>query len=136
VFSFDRRVLPEEDLEEVIKEFTSCLMKSAKRASARCRVEVLSAVPPSTTPPNALIVRLAKECLSKMGYSPRIVIKSGRTDAVYYVTHLGSEAVCLGPGVDGMAHAFDEFTEVDQVASFITIYKLMLDAFRRYVLRQ
>mgnify|MGYP000415601291 CR=1 FL=1 len=63
------------------------------------------------------------------------MIKSGRTDAVYYVSRLGSEAVCLGPGVDGAAHAPDEFNEVSQVSCFITVYKSLIDKFGEYVSR-
>ena len=135
VFSFDRRVLPEEDAGAVVEELVSCIEAVAKRVSAKCKVEGLASIPASTTPLDAPIVRMAGECLREAGYSPSLVIKSGRTDAVYYVSRLGSEAVCLGPGVDGAAHAPDEFNEVGQVSLFIAVYKLLIERFGEYASR-
>ena len=122
VFSFDRRVIPEEDIENVVEEIKTFFERASKTVGARHGIKILSAVPPSITPQESVIIGIARTCVEKrLGRSPRISISTGRNDSVYYRLR-GSEVVTLGPGVEGIAHMPDEYNLVDEIREVIDVY--------------
>ena len=123
VFSFDRRVIPEEDLDAVIEELKRHLDDAAKKVGARYEVKVLSAVPPSLTPMDSEIVMVAKGCVEeRLGIEPSIHMTLGRNDAVFYVRMAGSRAINYGPGVEGTAHTPNEYTTVEELVRVVEVY--------------
>ncbi len=125
VFSFDRRVLPEENVEEAARELKEYLEKAAERTGARVKVEILSMVPGSVTPPDSELVLKASEAMSSVtGRQPQILVSTGRTDQVYYSAH-GSSVVVMGPGAEGTAHMPDEYTLIEELNGFVDVYKYL-----------
>ena len=122
VFSFDRRVIPEEDVDRVVEELKSSFEKASKAVGARYGIKILSAVPPSITPQESLIINIARTCAEKKtGKSPGIFISIGRNDSVYYRLK-GSEVITLGPGVEGVAHTPDEYNSIGEIERAIDLY--------------
>ncbi len=122
VFSFDRRVIPEEDIEKVVEEIRASFEDASRIVGARYGVRILSAVPPAITPQDAAIVSIARSCIEKrLGKSPRILISTGRNDSVYYRIR-GSEVITFGPGVEGVAHMPDEYNSIDEIGRAIEVY--------------
>lgn len=122
LFSFDRRVLPDEDLGSVEKELVEILGRASGDVGARHEVEILSSVPPSLTPEESELVRISTACLEKAsGIKPRPVISPGRDDSVYYRLR-GSQVVALGPGVRGVAHMADEYNTVSEIEAAVKAY--------------
>ncbi len=128
IFSFDRRVIPEENLDKVINELREYLAKAAADVKARYEVSVLSAVPSSLTPIESHIINVASACAERIvGSKPKAELSPGRNDAVYYVNLTRSQVINFGPGVEWVAHAPDEYTEVDELVKFVRIYRCVAE---------
>jgi len=125
IFSFDRRVIPEEDLNHVIRELEDYLKRAAESVGAKIEVNVLSTVPPSYTPINAELVKTTSECIEReLTAKAEIYLSLGRNDAVYYTNILGVvQTINYGPGVEFVAHAPDEYTTVDELMNAIKVYR-------------
>lgn len=128
VFSFDRRVLPEENLEDIINELKHYFNKVAESINVKHEIKILSSVPAALTPINSEIVNVAKECInSLLSLEPSIEISLGRNDAVYYVNTVHSQVINLGPGVEKTAHTADEYTEIDEIIKIVILYKCIIE---------
>jgi succinyl-diaminopimelate desuccinylase len=128
IFSFDRRVLPEENLENVISEIKDYFNKAAELVNAKHEIKILNYVPAALTPINSQIVNIAKECIGTLlSLEPRIEISLGRNDAVYYINIAHSQVINLGPGIEKTAHTADEYTEIDELIKIIILYKCIIE---------
>ena len=122
IFSFDRRVIPEEDINLVVDELKKYFEEAAGK-DIRYEIEVLSAVEPSVTDPSSEIVSIASEVGEKVsGERPRLELSPGRNDAVFFTNIAGSQAINYGPGVEWTAHTPDEYTTLEELEKFISIY--------------
>ena len=122
IFSFDRRVIPEEDINLVVDELKK-YFKEAAGKDIRYEIEVLSAVEPSVTDPSSEIVSIASEVGEKVsGERPRLELSPGRNDAVFFTNIAGSQTINYGPGVEWTAHTPDEYTTLEELEKFISIY--------------
>jgi succinyl-diaminopimelate desuccinylase len=120
-FSFDRRVIPEEDIDEVVKELERFFQSAAQRVGARHEVKVLSAVPASVTALDSKIVSVTSKCVkARLNVDPVATIDPGRNDAVFY-KKIGVEVVNYGPGTD-TNHAPDEYTTIAELTSAVETY--------------
>jgi len=128
-FSFDRRIIPEEDVNEVVRELEEHFRSSASRVGVQVKVDVKSLIEASATPVESPIVQLTakavKECL---GVNPTLMLNAGRYDLVYY-RRVGVEGIAYGPGVRGQAHAIDEYTTVDEIENVLKVYMRLLEVF-------
>ena len=123
VFSFDRRVLPEEDPVKTAEELEEYLRKAAEKTGARISVEILSVVPGSVTPLDAELVKLSSNAVKKVtGTEPQLLVSTGRTDQVYY-SRAGSQVVVMGPGAEGTAHMPDEYTTLRELNGYVEVYR-------------
>jgi succinyl-diaminopimelate desuccinylase len=122
VFSIDRRVIPEEDIDHVVNELREILFKASESVKARHELKILSSVPPSLTSQNAPLVNIASVCIEKtLKEKPRISISTGRNDSVYYRLK-GSEVITYGPGAEGIAHMPDEYNSIEEIGKSIDVY--------------
>lgn len=127
IFSFDRRLIPEEDVDSTVEELKNEIYKHARDLDVKVDVEVKSAIPPSLTPLDSKIVKVAVEAVEKL-YStkPVLEITTGRNDAVYYVKTGKCQVINLGPGVEWTAHTPDEYTEVSELRDTIALYTYII----------
>ena len=122
-FTFDRRVLPEESVEEVwreIKGFTNEL----RRRGYDIDVELISSSNPVVTEPTTdLVIKLKEATKEVVGIEPRATVCIGGLDMRYYI-EAGYKAVTYGPGTPKTAHAPDEFIVYEDVIKVAKIYAL------------
>jgi succinyl-diaminopimelate desuccinylase len=121
-FSIDRRVIPEEEVEEVAKELQNYFQTAAQRLGARHEVRILSAVPASVTSLDSRIVTVASKCIkSRLGLNAVPTISLGRNDAVFY-KKIGVDVINYGPGEEHTAHSPDEYTTTAELTNCVEIY--------------
>ncbi|MCS7099685.1 MAG: M20 family metallopeptidase [Sulfolobales archaeon] len=129
-FSIDRRVVPEEKLEDVEKEVVEFVEKISKELKeVKISVRVVNRLPPALTNPDSELVRtvrgVAKEVLN---HEPRTTVCLGGLDMRYY-TQAGIQTVTYGPGLLGVAHIADEYLPLDEFEKMTKIYYLLMEKY-------
>jgi acetylornithine deacetylase/succinyl-diaminopimelate desuccinylase family protein len=125
----DRRMVPGESEAEVVADIKAVVGREAA-ADPELRVSIEGYLPtsgpPSETPRDARLVRLAEEAVRD---------GTGRTAEVYGagfgcdMTHfrsVGAEAVVVGPGDIDRAHRPDEYIEIDELLEGVRVYAALL----------
>ncbi len=121
-FSFDRRVIPEEDVDEVGRELVKFFQTAAQRVGARHEVKILSSVPASVISLDSKVALALSKCIkSKLRTDPVATISAGRNDAIFY-KKMGVDAINYGPGVEATAHIPDEYTTIAELNNAVEIY--------------
>jgi succinyl-diaminopimelate desuccinylase len=118
---FDRRLLIEEDLEEVKAEMRALLDGLAQsRPGFRYMLRDLLEVRPSMTEPDRPVVRAAAEAVRRvLGREAKLICSPGTYDQKHIdrIGHL-RDCVAYGPGILDLAHQPDEYVEIaDMTAS-------------------
>ncbi|NPA22679.1 MAG: M20 family metallopeptidase [Crenarchaeota archaeon] len=121
-FSIDRRVIPEENVEDVERELYEYLENKAREMSITVCIRTLQRSPPAVTDPSLEIVKILEKNIAELaGRKVRKVVCSGGLDTRYYQTK-GIQAVTYGPGEIELAHQADEYVELDEVVDIAKIY--------------
>jgi len=114
----DRRLLIEEDLDEVKAEVRALLDGLTQtRTGFRYRLRDLFEVRPSMTEPDRPVVRFTCEAVEAvLGRSPQIVCSPGTYDQKH-VDRIGRLRDCIayGPGILDLAHQPDEYVGVEDM---------------------
>jgi succinyl-diaminopimelate desuccinylase len=123
--SFDRRIIPEESLEEVEQEIVSFLDDlQTENEGLSLEVEFSSKAASMVVPTDAEICRVMSDVIDKVaGAPPTKTVSCGGFETVLFVDR-GLQAVTYGPGVEGCAHAAGEHTIVDDLALTAKVYAL------------
>jgi succinyl-diaminopimelate desuccinylase len=130
IFSFDRRVIPEENITDVEREIKDLFNRIAQEYNAKIDVNILSSVPPSLTSSESKVVKISKECVKEvLKIDPWIGISYGRDDGVYYRS-IGVETITYGPGVEGTAHMPDEYTSISDIEKVLKTYSCIVERLR------
>jgi acetylornithine deacetylase/succinyl-diaminopimelate desuccinylase-like protein len=125
----DRRMLPGEKKEEVLREMEGILDSLQSQDSLfQYRMEEIDFAEPSETCPEEEIIRIGVEAIQEvMGERPKIQGFSGFTDARFYINqqcHIPT--LIFGPGGMDQSHTTDESVEVDALVHGAHIYGLIL----------
>jgi succinyl-diaminopimelate desuccinylase len=121
-FSVDRRVIPEEDLEQVKREFIEFVEKVAKEIPHKVEVKVTNVSEAALVEPDhPLVETLAAAAEAVTGKKPRRTVCIGGLDARFFIK-AGIPTVTYGPGPIGVAHAPDEYVEIRQVVNVAEVY--------------
>jgi len=95
--------------------------QAAERAMASAadgvRIELVGEVDAAETPQNDPALLALREALEQQHPSFKLDYLSGGCDMRHYRNLLGVPAVVFGPGDLGMAHAADEYVEIDQIVT-------------------
>jgi acetylornithine deacetylase len=111
----ERRTIPGERAADVVREIElACARVKEARAEFRADVELLFLQPPSDVPPDAPVVRALSDVLGGRGMSTTIAGMSAWTDAAL-LNAAGIPAICFGPGDMALAHAAEEYIEVEEI---------------------
>ena len=118
---FDRRLLIEEDLDEVKAKMRALLDGLVQRRPGfRYSLRDLLEVRPSMTEPERPVVRATSAAVKKvLGREPALICSPGTYDQKH-IDRIGSLRDCIayGPGILDLAHQPDEYVEIaDMVAS-------------------
>lgn len=123
--SFDRRLIPEESLEEAEEElvvFLEGLQQEDSQLSLEVRVS--SAAKPMVVPEDSELCQVMSGVVGELsGRQPTHTVSCGGFETAHFVER-GVEAVTYGPGVEGCAHAAGEHTLVGDLAFATKVYAL------------
>jgi acetylornithine deacetylase/succinyl-diaminopimelate desuccinylase-like protein len=120
----ERRVLPNEDWDEVKKEVDRAL-EGLK--GINFNVQYMKPQRSYLVEKTHPAVTLANESVQKtLGYTPKFKVEAGRTDSTYFDQMAGVKTVILGPGET--AHIADEFINIRRLEEFDGILNHMLSA--------
>ena len=123
--SFDRRIIPEETLDEVEAELVS-FFDDLQRQDDRLSLEfkVTFKAPPMVVPTDAHICRVVSDAITEVaGAPPTFTVSCGGFETGLFVDR-GVQAVTYGPGVEGCAHAAGEHTLLSDLAFAAKVYAL------------
>lgn len=121
-FSIDRRLIVEENADDVIREIRELVDRISRETSIPASVEVLDKSNPALTPEESQLVRMLKNSVKTVvGVEPRAIVCVGGLDLKYYAAQ-GIQAVAYGPGKPGVAHKQDEYVELEDLRRAIQVY--------------
>lgn len=115
VLRIERRTVPGEVTAAVVREIEdACARVRSRRPDFDADVSMLFSQPPSDVPPGAPIVVALEEILDGRGMPTTMAGMSAWTDAAL-LNEAGIPAICFGPGDMGLAHAAEEYIEVEEI---------------------
>lgn len=126
----DRRVLPGEQIDEVLRHYQS-LLDELKHADPSFDVEMESPMlvdEPLDTPPESDVVQLSSQLLEEIGLDGRPAGVPFGSDASK-LSRTGVPSIIFGPGNIDQAHAAVEFVDLDQVAIAAEFYRRFITRF-------
>ncbi|MEB3787839.1 MAG: M20 family metallopeptidase [Desulfurococcales archaeon] len=123
VFTIDRRIIPEETVEEALEEIEGMIRWAAVKTGVDYRLEVEHTMPSAINDPGELYEALRKSA-EQAGYTVgEPVVCPGGLDMRYY-TVKGSKSLSYGP--DGsLAHAPDEHIKLDELEKLVKVFALL-----------
>ncbi len=128
-FSIDRRLIVEEDPEQVVEELKEFLNKAAAATGSEIDVKLVNKSAPALTNPDTALVRELVKAVSRVtGVIPKLIVCSGGLDLHYY-REFKIDAVAYGPGAPEAAHAADEYIELSDVYKATEIYVEFIRSF-------
>ncbi len=111
----ERRTIPGETQDDARREIQdACARVGSKRPAFRAHVTLTFAQAPSDVAVDAPIVRALRGALENSGESVRVEGMSAWTDAAL-LNAAGIPAICFGPGDIAVAHAAEEWVDVDEI---------------------
>lgn len=127
----DRRLLPDEKREEVLKEIRAAIGSvQADAPLFKYQIEEIDYAEPSEIDPEEEIVRIGLEAGKEvMGEKPRVRGFSGFTDARFYINQFHIPTLIFGPGGTDQSHTTDESVEVDNLIQAARIYARIIVKF-------
>jgi succinyl-diaminopimelate desuccinylase len=124
----DRRMLPGEKKEEVLKEMKEILNSlQLQDPLFQYRMEEIAFAEPSEVNPGEEIVRMGVESIQEVvGEKPLLRAFSGFTDSRFYINQCHIPTLIFGPGETNQVHTTDESVEVEALVQAAHIYALIL----------
>lgn len=115
VLRVERRTIPGEDAETAVREIRdACARIRDRHSDFQADVALLFMQPPSDVSPDAPIVNALSTALQQRGLSAELAGMSAWTDAAL-LNEAGTPAICFGPGNMGLAHAAEEYIEIEEI---------------------
>jgi succinyl-diaminopimelate desuccinylase len=124
----DRRMLPGEKKDEVLKEMKEILNSlQLQDPLFQYRMEEIAFAEPSEVSPEEEIVRMGVESIQEVvGEKPLLRAFSGFTDSRFYINQCHIPTLIFGPGGTNQIHTTDESVEVDALVHAAHIYALIV----------
>jgi len=129
-FSWDARIIPNDDLSEILKEFTKhCRQRESELHSIFPdfkieTIELHPPVPPLDTNENQDIVKL----LLKINHNTNLGTVSYAAEAGQFA-EAGIESIICGPGSIDQAHRANEFVEKEELVKCVAMLKKLIDTY-------
>jgi succinyl-diaminopimelate desuccinylase len=121
-FTIDRRLIPEEDVDEAEAEIVN-IVEGLKKADPQLQAEIrrILHVGAAYTPEREKICRVLVETVGKItGRKPQVLGLPVFTDMHYFNQFMPS--VIYGPGIVEKAHAADEYIPVEELVASAKVY--------------
>ena len=124
-FSIDRRLMPGETSESVLREIEEvCARCASEGISSELRVTHAGWDPYAIDPASPLPKGLCGVIEQVVGEFPQIKGKAGCTDASHLYHRAGIPSVCFGPGLEDLAHKANERVALEKVVLAARVYAL------------
>jgi len=115
----ERRVLPNEDWDEVKKEVDGAI---SKLKDIEFQLNYYKPQRSYMLDRSNAVVELVRNSVNDfLGYEPRFRVESGRTDSIYFDQMAGIKTVIFGPGETDVAHVPDEYVSVNRLDEFCEV---------------
>ncbi len=125
-FSIVRRLIPEEDLNEVRGKILEILERVSKEFKAKYEYDEFYAVDTIMSSVNDKIYEVMKRKVKEVrGVEPRLVMSPGTFDMRFTVKE-GILSINYGPGRIELAHATDEYVEINDFYDSIKVLAMTL----------
>lgn len=113
---FDRRLLPEESIEQAEREFREYFQRAVEKAGCKASLEFTNRLPGYNTPESLVFVQTVSENIKKtVGQSLPFAGELGGNDGTFFAKN-GIPVVCYGPvRADTFFHGVDEFVYLEDV---------------------
>jgi acetylornithine deacetylase len=113
--AIERRTLPGESVEKALQEVgDACAAVRVDHPQLDARVTLSTAQLPSDVPVGSPIVKRLSRALEQEGIPVRIEGLSAWTDAAL-LNEAGVPTICFGPGDIALAHAAEEFVQIEEI---------------------
>ena len=124
----DRRTLPGENKEEVLREMKETLDSLHLRDPLfQYQMEEIDFAEPSEVNPEEEIVKITVDAIQEVtGRKPSLRAFSGFTDSRFYINQCHIPTLVFGPGQADQSHTTDESVEVEALVQAAHIYGLIL----------
>jgi succinyl-diaminopimelate desuccinylase len=113
---FDRRLLPEESVEQAERELRDFFQRAVEKTGCRASLEIINKLQGYHTPKDLVFVRTVSENIKKtVGQSLPLAGELGGNDGSFFAKN-GIPVVCYGPiRADTHYHSVDEFVYLEDV---------------------
>jgi len=127
----DRRLLPDEKKEEILREIKLAIESiQARDPLLNYQIEEIDYAEPSEISPDEDIVRIGLEAGREVrGERPNVRGFSGFTDARFYINQFHIPTLIFGPGGTDQSHTTNESVEVDNLIQAARIYARIIVRF-------
>jgi succinyl-diaminopimelate desuccinylase len=128
-FSIDRRLLPNEDVNESIREIMDYIEEIRGKFSVRSAVDVyvINTIDAALNREDSMLVKgLVKAIGDVVHLSPKLMVSRTPVDTRYF-QRSGTDAVTYGPGDISSAHGPDEYISVDDIIKASEVYLRLID---------
>jgi acetylornithine deacetylase len=126
VIRVERRTLPHERADEPLEEVRGAIARArVRRASLEAETRLVLVQAPSDVAPDAPIVRALSDALALRGERVIVDGMSAWTDAAL-LNEAGIPAICFGPGDISLAHAAEEWIDIDEIERATSVLEALI----------
>jgi acetylornithine deacetylase/succinyl-diaminopimelate desuccinylase len=134
IIQLDRRYIPSEKLEDVIKEYEDILIelseedpnfKGILRRMPSSIMKIYDHVPMETSPDHPLVHAVVNSLKKIIGTLPKMTTRRGWTDAAILNYYGKIPTVVYGPGDIARSHSVDEYITVEELVEGFKAYCLI-----------
>lgn len=127
VIRVERRTLPRERADEPLEEVRGAIARArVRRASLEAEARLVLVQAPSDVAPDAPIVRALSGALALRGERVLVDGMSAWTDAAL-LNEAGIPAICFGPGDISLAHAAEEWIDIDEIERATSVLEALIE---------
>ena len=120
-FSLDRRILPNEDIDQALNEITNHINGLGRCIESAIEIRVVNKIEPALSNNSKLLIKLTNAISKVLGINPRVGISRTPVDT-HYLQGIGVDALTYGPGNVTSAHGPDENIEINDIIKSLNIY--------------
>ncbi len=122
VFTIDRRVLPEEDLNKAEKEIRDAVEKLKKKdKSLKVKIKIIAKDIPVVVDDKAILDAMGSAIKKVIKKRPKFAVQPGGTDLRFFIKR-GIPAIGYGPCGGGKYHADDEHVFIDSLPKTTKVF--------------
>ncbi len=120
-FVINRRVLPSENMDQIVKQISGCL----KKIDPRVEIKIGFLGAPNLLPLTSELLKITKKITEKVWKRAVVAVEPGWTQAGLFKKW--GDCLIWGPGEITMAHQADEYCPIGDLEKMTTCYKKLIE---------